>query len=131
MFRMPALRLVEAQCRNHQPAYNYLFTWKSPVMGGVLGACHVLEIGFVFGNYDGAFCGSGPDAGTLSRKIQDAWIAFARTGNPSCESIGTWLPYGNSRTAMILDKRCRLEDAPYEEERSIWDTFEMLFTTPI
>jgi para-nitrobenzyl esterase len=131
MFRMPAIRLVEAQCRNQQPAYNYLFTWKSPLMGGVLGACHVLEIGFVFGNYDDNFCGSGPDADTLSRKIQDAWVVFARTGNPSCESIGKWLPYGNSRTTMILDKECRLEDAPCEEERSIWDTFEMLFTKPI
>jgi para-nitrobenzyl esterase len=131
MFRIPAVRLVEAQCRNRQPAYNYLFTWKSPVMGGVLGACHVLEIGFVFGNYDGAFCGSGPDADALSRNIQDAWTAFARTGNPSCESIGKWLPYGNSRTTMILDKQCRLEDAPYEEERGVWDTFEMLFTKPI
>ena len=131
MFRMPALGLVEAQCRNNQPAYNYLFTWRSPVMGGVLGSCHALEIGFVFGNYDAAFCGSGPDADTLSRKIQDAWLAFARTGNPSCESIGKWEPYGNSRTTMILGKQCRLEDAPYEEERSIWDTFEMLFTKPI
>ncbi len=131
MFRMPALRLVEAQCKNNQPAYNYLFTWKSPVMGGVLGACHALEIGFVFGNYNDTFCGSGPDADTLSRNIQDAWIAFARTGNPSCESIGKWKPYGDNRTTMILDKVCRLENAPYEEERSIWDTFEMLFTKPI
>ena len=131
MFRMPCIRLVEAQCRNHQSAYNYLFTWKSPVMRGLLGACHVLEIGFVFGNYDDNFCGSGPDADTLSRKIQDAWIAFARTGNPGCESIGKWSPYGDSRTTMILDRECRLENAPYEDERSVWDTFEMLFTKPI
>jgi para-nitrobenzyl esterase len=122
---------VEAQSRNHQPAYNYLFTWKSPVMGGALGSCHALEIGFVFGNHDDTFCGSGPDADTLSRKIQDAWAAFARTGDPSCESIGKWEPYGKDRTTMILDKECRLTNAPYEEERGIWDTFEMLFTKPI
>jgi para-nitrobenzyl esterase len=131
MFRLSALRLAEAQCKNHQPAYNYLFTWKSPVAGGMLGSCHALEIGFVFGNYDDTFCGSGPEADALSRKIQDAWTAFARTGNPSCNSLGQWAPYGNQRTTMILDKICRAENAPYEEERAVWDTFEMLFTKPI
>ncbi len=131
MFRIPVLRLVEAQCRNNQPAYNYLFTWKSPAMGGILGACHALEIGFVFGNYDDTFCGTGPDADALSLRIQDAWVAFARTGDPSCESIGRWEPYGTRRATMILGKSCRLENAPYEEERSIWDTFEMAFTKPI
>jgi para-nitrobenzyl esterase len=131
MFRIPALRLVEAQSSNNQSAYNYLFTWKSPVMGGVLGSCHALEIGFVFGNYDDTFCGTGPDADVLSRKMQDAWIAFARTGNPSCESIGKWEPYSDSRTTMILDKTCRQENAPYEEEREIWDSIDLLFTKPI
>ena len=131
MFRISCLKLVEAQCNNNQPAYNYLFTWKSPMMGGVLGACHALEIGFVFGNYDDIFCGSGPDAEALSRKIQDAWFAFARTGDPSCESLGKWEPYCENRTTMIFDKECWIEQAPYEEERAIWDTFNMLFTMPI
>ena len=131
MFRIPALNLVEAQGKNDQPAYNYLFTWKSPVLKGALGACHALEIGFVFGNHDDTFCGSGPDADALSRSIQDAWVAFARTGDPSCSSLGNWEPYGRSRTTMILDKVCRLENAPYEEERNVWDTFEMIFTKPI
>ena len=131
MFRMPSLRLVEAQGRNGQPAYNYLFAWKSPVMGGVLGACHALEVGFVFGSHDASFCGSGPEADALSAKIQDAWASFARTGNPSCSSIGKWEPYGAGRATMILDTSCRMEVAPYEAERSVWDTFEMLFTKPI
>jgi len=30
-----------------------------------------------------------------------------------------------------LGKECRLENAPNEEERAVWDTFEMLFTKPI
>ena len=131
MFRISCLKLVEAQCNNNQPAYNYLFTWKSPMMGGVLGACHALEIGFVFGNFDDNFCGSGPAAEALSRKMQDAWFSFARTGDPSCESLGKWEPYCENRTTMIFDMECRVEQAPYEEERAIWDTFDMLFTMPI
>ncbi len=124
MFRMPALQLVEAQRDNNQLTYNYLFTWKSPVMGGIMGACHALEIGFVFGGYDAMFCGSGPDADKLSECIQDAWLAFARTGDPSCESIGKWPVYGNNRTAMILGKPCSVEEALYEDERRAWEKWK-------
>jgi para-nitrobenzyl esterase len=121
MFRMPVLELVEAQNDNGQLAYNYLFTWKSPVMGGALGACHALEIGFVFGNYDDTFGGSGPEADRLSRCIQEAWAAFARNGDPSCPSIGQWPVYGKDRLTMILDNPCRVEAAPCDDERRAWD----------
>ncbi len=121
MFRIPVLELVEAQRDNGQSVYNYLFTWKSPVMNGALGACHALEIGFVFGKYNDMFCGSGPDADKLSGCIQDAWTAFARTGDPSCTSVGNWPVYGKNRATMMLGKECRVEEAPYEEERSTWE----------
>jgi len=127
MFRMPALQLVEAQRSNNTSVYNYLFTWKSPVMGGIMGACHALEIGFVFGGYDDMFCGSGPDADKLSECIQEAWIAFARTGDPSCKAIGKWNPYGDRRMTMILDKDCHVEEAPYEEERRAWDIMPNIY----
>jgi carboxylesterase type B len=121
MFRVPAIRVVEAQCQKHQSAYDYLFTWKSPVMGGILGACHVMEIGFVFGNHDDQFCGAGPLADKLATQMQDAWLSFARTGDPSCESLGSWPQYGQNRKTMILGEECHIEEAPYEEERHIWD----------
>ncbi|MHB8104186.1 MAG: carboxylesterase/lipase family protein [Dehalococcoidales bacterium] len=121
MFRMPGVRLVEAQQANQQAAYNYLFTWKSPAMGGVLGACHGLEISFVFGNLIDMFSGTGPEADKLAKCMQDAWLAFAHTGDPSCESIGKWPAYGSKRMTMILDKNCHVELAPYDEERQAWD----------
>ena len=131
MFRMPVLRLVDAQCRNGQPAFNYLFTWKSPLMKGKFGSCHTLEIGFVFGNYDERFHGADPDTDLLSKKMQDAWTAFARSGNPACKSLGAWEPYGDRRNVMVLDKECRIEIAPYEQERLAWNRFEMPVTKPI
>jgi len=131
MFRIPAVNLAAAQQQNDQTVYTYLFEWKSPVMDGALGACHALEIGFVFGNYEDSFCGTGHHADSLSRKIQDAWTAFARTGNPTSKTLGEWKPYGPDRTTMILDTACRLENAPGEEERSVWDGLELLFTKPI
>lgn len=131
MFRMPAISLVEAQRDNGQKNYSYLFTWKSPAMGGVFGACHALEIGFVFGEQDPMLGGKGPDVDKLSRCMQDAWLAFARAGDPSCESIGKWPVYGEKRITMILDKECRVEAAPYEGERNAWAKINTVFTKPI
>jgi para-nitrobenzyl esterase len=131
MFRIPTIRLVETQRDNGVPAYNYLFTYKSPMMGGALGAMHGLDNPFLFGNLDDDFCGSGPEVESLAVKIQDSCASFARTGDPSCESIGKWPVYGKNRLTMILDKNTRVEAAPYEVERRAWDKFNLLFMRPL
>ena len=122
-FRMPAVRLAESHSCRNQSTYMYLFTWTSPLRGGVLGACHALELGFLFGLLDDNFSGSGPEAEALSKNIQDAWLAFARTGNPSCEGLGQWPAYGERRETMLLDKECAVVTAPYDEERRAWESF--------
>jgi para-nitrobenzyl esterase len=121
MFRTPALQMTEEHQRRGMPVYSYLLTWKSPALDGLLGACHALELGFVFGTHDAQFCGSGPDADRLSQRMQNAWLAFARTGNPTCPSLGDWPKYGEQRRTMLLGSDCRLEEAPYEEERQAWE----------
>ena len=121
MFRIPSLQLVEAQQVHNQAVYDYLFTYKSPVAGGMLGACHALEMSFVFATHDDKFCGAGPDADQLSRNMQDAWTAFARTGNPGCKAMGQWDVYGRERMTMLIDVRCKMVSAPLEEERKAWD----------
>jgi para-nitrobenzyl esterase len=120
-FRLPATRVAEAQCRNGQKAYHYIFTWKSPALSGLMGSCHLLEIGFVFGTYDPVFCGSDPAVKNLSTKMQDAWLAFARSGNPGCQSVGDWPSYGEKRQTMMLGRECHVTEAPYEEERQALD----------
>lgn len=122
MFRIPALRLAEAQQSQGQSAYNYLFTWSSSMLDGTPGAYHGLELGFVFGVHGEGFGGSGPAADTLSGNIQDAWLAFAHSGDPSCTSLGAWPPYGDHRKTMILGEECHVEEAPYDEERRAWDS---------
>jgi len=126
MFRKTAIRIATAQCKHAPGGYNYLFCWKSPAAGGRLGACHALEVGFVFGNYDAAFGGSGPAADKLSGEMQDAWLSFARTGNPSCRSLGNWPQYCEGRSSMVFDTNSRVEKAAYEAERSVWETLEEL-----
>ncbi len=118
-FRIPAVRLVESQNKFKVKAYNYIFDWQCPMPG--LGACHSLELGFLFGNHRPDFHGAGPGVAKLAGQLQDAWIAFARSGDPSCESLGKWPSYGKGRATMILGARSRIEKAPFEAERAVWE----------
>jgi len=126
VFRMPGVRLAEILGRREPRVYNYLFTWRSPAMGGVLGSCHALEIGFVFGTNHlvgmNHFAGEGPAADKLAGEMQDAWLAFARDGDPGCASLGAWPGYTEERRAtMLFGETSRVADAPFDEERRAWD----------
>jgi len=121
VFRIPAIRLAEAHCGRQKATFMYLFDWVSPLFNGVLGACHALDIGFVFGILDANFNGSDEQARSLSGKVRDAWTAFARRGDPSCQSLGDWKRYGNRRETMALGGQCALTEAPYDEERRAWE----------
>jgi para-nitrobenzyl esterase len=131
MFRIPTIRLVEAQRDVSAPAYNYLFTYKSPAMGGALGAMHGVDNPFLFGELDPDFTGDGPEAKNLALKVQDSCVAFARTGDPSCESIGKWPVYGKDRMTMVFDVNTRIEADPYQEERRAWESNKFTYTRPL
>jgi len=125
-FRIPAVRLAEAQAA-HQPAtFMYLFTWPSPARRGELGACHAIELAFVFGTLDAPgmdrFSGAGPEAERLSERTMDAWLAFAKRADPGHPGLPEWEPYDAGRRAtMRLDAEPTLVDAPMERERRAWD----------
>ncbi|MFT3927171.1 MAG: carboxylesterase family protein [Myxococcales bacterium] len=54
--------------------------------------------------------------------MMSAWCAFARTGDPSCEALGPWPAFEiERRDTMVLDLECRVEAAPLEAERKLWD----------
>ncbi|MDD5190793.1 MAG: carboxylesterase/lipase family protein [Dehalococcoidales bacterium] len=121
IFRIPAIRLAETKQNHRQPAYDYLFTWPSPIAGGRLGACHAIDVGFTWGTHEPVFSGGGPKADTLSHNLQDGWLNMARTGIPSCEALGKWSKYGNKRETMLLGESCYVENDPLSVERQCWD----------
>jgi len=127
-FRLGAMKLALAQ-RPHQPAsYVYLFTHASPARRGSMGSCHALEMPFVFGTLDAPtqdrFAGTGPEVEALSRNMMDAWLAFARTGNPAHEGIGEWPAYDDAtRPTMIFDRQSCLASDPFGEERQALQPF--------
>jgi para-nitrobenzyl esterase len=127
IFRSPAMQLAESHAAHTSQTYAYLFTWQSPAMGGVLGAGHAIEVPFVFGTLDdpglGRLVGDTPATRALSERMQDAWLAFARTGNPATESLPHWPAYDASRRAtMVFGDEIEAVNAPYEPERAFWST---------
>ena len=50
--RIPAIRLADAHAKSPAATYMYEFAWRSPQFDGRLGACHALEIAFVFDTLD-------------------------------------------------------------------------------
>jgi para-nitrobenzyl esterase len=80
VFAGPQRRLADAL---PGPAHVYEFAWRSPAFDGRLGACHGLELPFVFGTLAAATGLTGEDApAALSAELTAAWVAFARTGDP-------------------------------------------------
>lgn len=122
IFRIPLLRLLEAHGALGAPTYCYRFDWPSPLALGALGACHGIELPFVFGSVSeqlvAVFAGGGEAAEELSAAMRAAWIAFAESGDPSCARLPPWPPYEpSSRKTMVLGPDPHVEEAPGEAER--------------
>jgi para-nitrobenzyl esterase len=124
-FREPTLRLLAAQSAQ-AAVYEYVFDWRSPAVGGVFGACHALELGFVFGthNLPGAdnFFGKGPEADAINRAMMQAWTSFARTGVPAANGIETWPQWSKaSPAAMVFGADSRAAHVSRFELPKAWD----------
>jgi para-nitrobenzyl esterase len=125
-FRIPSIRLAGEQSKYQKNTYMYLFTWQSPLGGGKYGAMHALDLPFVFNllleKDVGIFPRKTEETQSLSEQMMDAWIAFARSGNPNHENIPELPPYDKENRATILfDKQVTIDKDPYRNERLVWD----------
>jgi para-nitrobenzyl esterase len=114
-------KLKAAQGR--APAYLYWFTWQTPILSGRPRAFHCAEIAFVFDNTDrcDTMTGGGAAAAYLAAKMSDAWIQFARTGDPNHPRLPHWPAFSPEKVpTMIFDDTPRVELNPDgAEQRSI------------
>jgi len=105
------------------PAYLYWFTWQTPVLNGRPRAFHCSEIAFAFDNTDRceSMTGGGADARALAEIVCDAWIHFARTGNPNHSKMPQWTAFSVEQVpTMIFDNHTKLINNPDGgEQRSI------------
>jgi para-nitrobenzyl esterase len=127
-FRRPSIALAERQAVSAgAPVFMYLLTWETDYLGGLFKACHILEIPFVFDNVDDmAITGGRPDKYELLESISEAWVAFARTGDPNHAGIPKWDAYSaENRATMMLDVPCRVETDPGREEIDAWEGIDL------
>jgi para-nitrobenzyl esterase len=117
-FRIPAIRVSEARTTAGEGSWHYEFAWRSPQFDGRMGACHALELGFVF---DTLGEGSGLTGPNPPQEVADAmhraWVAFATTGDPG------WPPYDLERRPVMrfAAPRSVVIDDPRAETRRLWD----------
>jgi para-nitrobenzyl esterase len=88
------------------PVYNYVFAWEYPINGGTT-SFHCSELAFCFHALNvpqiKTATGGGPAALALQDKVSQAWINFAKTGNPSQPAL-QWNPYKKEDPqAMVFD----------------------------
>ena len=116
--RIPVLRLAEARVQHPSATYLYEFAWRTPQFDGLLGACHALEIPFVFdtlGNGIGPLWGTDPPQ-KLADTLHAAWVAFATRGDPG------WPKYDLKRRAtMRFDTTSEVVDEPRYEVQALWE----------
>jgi para-nitrobenzyl esterase len=127
VFRMPSVRLAEAQLAHAPHVAMYRFDYPSDAFDGLPGACHAIEIPFVFDNVDlpgvDMLLG-GVDEGTrrLARRSAQAWLQVAHRGAPGHDDL-EWPAYDlGRRPTCILDRTPRVLDDPEGEIRSFWQT---------
>jgi para-nitrobenzyl esterase len=126
-FRIGSIRIAERRAEaSAVPVYMYRFDFESPLFEGKLRAPHAMEIPFVFDNLDVpgglSLHGGRPGSQPLADRVSEAWLAFARTGNPSHPGLPDWPAYEpERRSTMLFDEECRVVEDPDAEERQAWD----------
>ncbi len=104
------------------PVYTYYLVWETPVGNKQFKTPHFLDIPFMFDNVEKArvLVGPGAQPQALAKQMSDAWLAFARTGNPDAKSIPHWPPYtAEQRSTMVFDVKSHVIEDPNAEVRKI------------
>ena len=100
------IMLAQKLEKSKAPVFTYIFTYEYQINGGVT-AFHCSEIAFAFHALNEPHLriatGGAPSALALQDKVSQAWVNFARTGNPSQPGLA-WKPYTLAgRETMVFD----------------------------
>ena len=112
------------QAQGRAPIFLYSFTWRSPVRQGKLRSMHCMELPFAFDHPDSLsfMTGTGADRAALASAMSEAWVSFARTGNPSHKGIPSWTAFNpDAWPTMVFGSTVALVADPHGEERRAID----------
>jgi Carboxylesterase type B len=110
-----------AQNGADNPTWVYQVTWRSPVQGGRRFSEHTIDLPFMFDNVAKAPHLTGPETEetrAMTEAMANAWLAFARNGDPNHPGLPKWPTYDvASRPVMLFDVPPTLANDPFREER--------------
>jgi para-nitrobenzyl esterase len=84
---------------------------------------HTMDIPLVFDNIaqSGSLTGTTVEAQRTADQMSDAFIAFARSGNPNNAGLPEWRAYEiDRRSTMVFDAQSQLVDDPRGAERKLF-----------
>ena len=106
-FRTSTQMILDNRAKENAVTYNYMFAHEFAVDGGHP-AWHCSDIPFVFRNIDKVAYAA--EAGTgeyLQECFSNAFINFAKTGDPNNAYMPKWQPYtSNHEETMVIDNVC-------------------------
>lgn len=109
------------------PVYSYRLTWRTPIEGGRRMTPHSLDLPFVFDNVGRAHEMVGAPSeqtAALAHAMSEAWLAFARRGDPNHAAIPAWQPYDcHTRAVMLFDVPPVAAHDPHGEERTAMEKY--------
>ncbi|HZT66687.1 MAG TPA: carboxylesterase/lipase family protein [Acidimicrobiales bacterium] len=101
------------------PVFMYRFCWAA----GPLRSGHGFEIAFVFDNARPPVMTPSDSRTRLAEAMSEAWLAFARHGDPNHAGLPKWASYSlDERATMIFDRdSTRVEPDPFDAVRELWN----------
>lgn len=121
-YSAPVMKIAERRAALRSgPVYLYYFRWESPYEGGRFKAPHTIEIPFAFHNLEASrLTAAAPTAPALADKVSDAWLAFARSGDPNTPGLPNWPAFdATRRPTMVFDNASLVANDPIREQRLV------------
>ena len=139
-FRCPANKIAELHSLNGGNVYLYYWTYPSSIPN--FGACHAIELAYVFNNLNEThYIGNKNINYDLSKYVQEMWVNFAKFGNPSIEKF-KWEKFNiKNKPCMILGNEIKIKYNLLKERDKIiehllnkyipYDYFSLSFNIPL
>ena len=125
VFTFPAVALADRNAEQGGRTWFYRFDWKPRWGRERIGACHSMELPFVFGSLRDPMprwlLRARAEDQRLSDRVQDAWLHFAKSGDPRSEADSSWPFYqpGNGKARVFGGEGSEVL-ALAEGERRFW-----------
>lgn len=116
-FRAPAIK--QAELHAESGGKHYMYYWTKPSDIEYYGACHAVELAYVFNNTEDTIYIGKPADKALASVVQEMWVNFAKTGDSSTSEY-KWERYDETdRKTMILGDEIHMEEDPMSQQRTL------------